>query len=88
MKTKLIIFWTAMIAATGLWATQPQVRYVSSEGDDANDGLTEKTSWRTLRKLSESLPPGGVGLLRRGDVFYGQLKIPAGLSPDSPTTIS
>ena len=87
MKTKLIFFWAAMIAATGLWAAQPQVRYVSSEGDDANDGLTENTPWRTLRKLGEALPAGGTGLLRRGDVFYGQLKIPAGISPNLPTTI-
>lgn len=87
MKTKLIFFWAAIIAATGLWAAQPQVRYVSSEGDDANDGLTESTPWRTLRKLGEGLPAGGTGLLRRGDVFYGQLKIPAGPSPDSPTTV-
>ena len=78
----------AVCAAMNLALAAPaQVRYVSSDGDDGNDGLSESTPWRTLRKLSEGLPAGGTGLLRRGDVFYGQLKVPAGPSPDSPTTI-
>jgi len=87
MKRMGLFVGVAMIAAAGLSDVQRQVRYLSTEGDDANDGLTERTPWRTLHKMSEALPQSGLGLLRRGDVFYGQLTIPAGLSPSSPTTI-
>ena len=63
------------------------VRYVSCDGDDANDGLTLATPWKSLRRLNSGLPPGGVALLRRGDVFYGQLRVPSGLSQCRPTVI-
>lgn len=46
------------------------IRYVSTDGDDANDGMTERTAWRTLSRLARGLPAGGEGRLRRGDVFY------------------
>ena len=87
MRTVCLAAGVALILAGGLPAATSQVRYVSSEGDDSSDGLTEKTACRTLRKLGESLPAGGTGLLRRGDVFFGQMKVPAGLSSDSPTAI-
>ena len=56
--------------------------YLSNDGDDNNDGLTEATPWKTLAKASEAaerdshggfLMPGDKLLFRRGDKFSGQL---------------
>lgn len=51
--------------------------YVSAAGSDSADGLSPERAWATLRKVSSSLPPErSVVLLRRGDTFYGELKLP------------
>jgi parallel beta-helix repeat protein len=47
--------------------------YFSSEGDDANDGLSPQTAWLSpedkINGLSTAILPGDVFALRRGDVF-------------------
>lgn len=55
-------------------------RFVSSGGDDANPG-TKAAPWQTLGRVRAALDTGEVGrgdavLLRRGDVFWGSLKVP------------
>ncbi|MGL1886787.1 MAG: sulfatase-like hydrolase/transferase [Reichenbachiella sp.] len=48
--------------------------YVSTSGDDTNDGLTETTPWQTLEKVSNAnLQPGDKVVFKRGDTFVGQL---------------
>ena len=50
------------------------VYYVSSEGDDANDGLTPETPIKSLAKASSlSLKAGDSVLFRKGDTFTGSL---------------
>ncbi len=52
--------------------------YVSSDGNDSSDGLSESTAWKTLSKLNSvgsTFSAGDRILLRRGDVFYGSLII-------------
>ncbi len=47
--------------------------YVSNDGDDENDGLSEETPWRTLQKVnSMSLSPGDGVFFRRGDIWRGE----------------
>ncbi|MCL2880306.1 MAG: hypothetical protein FWF29_08690, partial [Treponema sp.] len=44
--------------------------YVSAEGNDYNDGLTEDSAWRTLTRVNkEPLGPDDQVLFRRGDVW-------------------
>lgn len=44
--------------------------YVSTGGDDGNDGLTEQTPWRTLDHAeANATVPGARIALKRGDVF-------------------
>lgn len=46
--------------------------YVSADGDDANDGLSPETAWKTLdapNNHSGDLKPGDAVLFRCGDVF-------------------
>ncbi|GEM_PF-3060405 len=49
--------------------------YLDSEGgDDANDGLTEATAWRTLDKLNEyDIGPGATVLFKRGGEWHGSI---------------
>lgn len=65
-----------------------EARYLSNAGDDAADGLTPQTAWRTVGKLNKDLPAGATGCLRRGDVFYGCLKVKGGLDLDHPTVLT
>ncbi|MBQ7922412.1 MAG: hypothetical protein IJ325_07535 [Clostridia bacterium] len=55
--------------------------YVSNTGDDANDGRTPETAWRSLTKVSAaSLARGDGVLFRRGDLFRGFVKTASGVS--------
>lgn len=55
--------------------------YVSNAGDDANDGLSPETSWKTLKKVSEAELQAGDGVLfNRGDLFRGAIKTRPGVT--------
>jgi parallel beta-helix repeat protein len=50
--------------------------YISTIGNDANSGLSEALAWKTLTKVNAtSLQPDDQVLFRKGDTFYGQIKI-------------
>ncbi|MFN8240009.1 MAG: Ig-like domain-containing protein [Bacteroidales bacterium] len=50
--------------------------YVSSAGNDAADGLTKSTPWKTLGKINgTTFVPGDSILFRRGDVWRDQLLV-------------
>ena len=52
--------------------------YVSSEGDDANDGLSPGTAWRTVEKVNgQTFLPGDAILFRRGDTWRETLVVPS-----------
>lgn len=55
--------------------------YVSSTGDDFNDGLSQKSAWKTLDRVnSAALVSGDAVLFERGGVWRGQLKGKAGVT--------
>ena len=65
--------------------------YVSSAGNDASDGLSISTSWRTIAKVNSAfinLNPGDRILFNRGDTFYGNLIIGKSGTSGNPITIS
>lgn len=73
----------------GLSTAQPAF-YLSAEGDDAADGLSPATAWKTLQKANlemHRLQPGSRLLLRRGDTFFGGLAIPVSGTEEEPVTI-
>ena len=50
-------------------------RYLSAKGDDAADGLTPQTAWRTIERLNrEKLEKGTYVLFERGGFFSRQRK--------------
>jgi len=77
-----------VLALGAFSALAGDVRYLANAGDDAADGKTPQTAWRTLEKLNAALPAGATALLKRGDVFYGGLRPPAGLDAAHRTTLS
>ena len=54
--------------------------FVDSEaGDDARDGLTEATAWRTLERANAAeMKPGDRMLFRRGGLWRGKLDLKSG----------
>ncbi len=52
--------------------------YISAMGDDRRDGLTPETAWKTTDYANRTIAEGDTILLRRGDIFYGRVRLPAG----------
>ncbi len=88
MKKTLPLFFFSILIAAATFAGTVSVRYLSNDGDDAADGLTPETAWRSLAKLSRSLPAGGEARLRCGDVFYGRARLKSGRSAERRTTLT
>ena len=64
--------------------------YISSSGDDTNNGTSTLTPWKTLNKLNSyfnSLNPGDNVLFNRGDTFYGNILVKKSGTSGSPITI-
>lgn len=56
------------------------IYYVSNRGCDRSDGLTENSPWKTIEQVNAKAQSGDEVRFRRGDIFYGQLTPPAGLT--------
>lgn len=55
--------------------------YVSNDGDDTNDGLSPKSAWKTLGRVSAAELDIGDGVLFcRGDLFRGSVKTCRGVT--------
>ncbi len=55
--------------------------YVSTAGDDANEGTTPDKPWRSPEKASEAeLTLGDAVLFKRGDIFRGTVKVRSGVT--------
>ena len=62
------------------------IYYVSANGADTNDGLSEKSPIRSIPKVNEIVRPGDEIRFRRGDAFYGKVITPRG-KDESETTV-
>jgi len=64
--------------------------FVSSAGNDSANGLSTSSPWKTISKVNSvfsTLKPGDRILFRRGDSFYGSLKIAKSGTSGSPIVI-
>lgn len=74
----LIFFFTQNLFA------QTQYYVSSSEGNDKNDGLTPSSPWASITRLNkQKLIPGDNIKFKRGDVFFGQLRVDESGSSDA-----
>ncbi len=62
--------------------------YLSAAGNDAADGLTPESAWKTVAKMKTVIKGGDTVKFRCGDTFYGQIVPPDGISIDEPTTFT
>lgn len=72
-------------------SAQDKTYYVSVSGNDANNGLTISTAWRTLTPINNlNLEPGDHILLEGGQTFSGSLQMDANDmgTPDHPIIIT
>ena len=65
-----------------------EVRYLANAGDDAADGRTPATAWRTVEKLNRDLPAGATAYFRCGDVFYGGIEVKGGTDAAHRTVLT
>lgn len=86
-QTERLVVLGALVAGA-LTVTAGETRYLANDGDDAADGKTSATAWRTLEKASASLPAGATLRMKCGDVFYGQLRPAAGVDAEHPTVVT
>ena len=83
------IFFVALFITLSSLVTATDY-YVSSSGNDANNGLSESTPWKTISKVNSSFSafqPGDRILFKRGDTFYGTLVIKKSGLVGTPITI-
>lgn len=80
-----LCFLSAVQAGPG--GSEGLVYYVSStKGSDSNDGLSERSAWKTVEHVNAaSVKPGDTVLFRRGDFWRGQLR-PASGDATGPVT--
>lgn len=78
---------TAIVIGLAACCAAGEVRYLAANGDDANDGKSPKTAWRTVERLNSGLPSGGTALLRCGDVFYGTVMVLGGVDRNHRTAV-
>ena len=70
----------SILSAADALMVSGQTYYVSGCGDDAADGRTPRTAWRTLARVNgAALCPGEGVRFRRGDIFRGQLIAQSGV---------
>lgn len=71
----------AILTAPDTVTTTGTAYYVSSDGNDENDGTSPQTPWKTLRQVSSAtLNCGDAVLFRRGDVFRGNIRTKPGVT--------
>lgn len=77
LKRRHLVFYMAIFAAFPSFAkTKRRVFFVSQDGDDSNDGLSESRPLRSLARVAVMrFFAGDTILLRRGDSFPGPLTI-------------
>jgi hypothetical protein len=83
----LLFFCLALVGCTGLSAsssqyhtssTTPTVYYVSPNGNDANNGTSRSTAWKTVAKVNASSFKAGESILfEGGETFAGTLSFSA-----------
>ena len=73
-KTMILLLFSFLLAAC---SDSPVCYYLDATGgDDNNSGLAPDEAWKSLEKLrGVKLLPGNKVLLKRGEVFNGELEI-------------
>jgi len=85
VRTTLLCWLWLVICPVG-WASTHYLD--SAKGNDANDGISPATAWKTIAKVNSSkFQPGDVILFRRAEMWREQLNLSSSGSLEAPITI-
>ncbi len=82
-----LLFLPALLALSAVHATD---YYISPNGNDANNGTSPATAWRTLERANQNtyqLQPGDRILLEKGGVWRGELALGSSGTQGQPITV-
>lgn len=72
---KLWLYFTLLLQIFN-FQFRPQTYYVSTKGDDNNDGLSVNSAWRSIEKVNATiLKPGDKVLFEGGQIFKGNIQL-------------
>jgi parallel beta-helix repeat protein len=72
-KFLYVLFWTSLALSLKVHST---TYYISSSGNDANDGLSESFPWQTIDKINSfTFADNDTILFKRGEVFRGAIEL-------------
>ena len=72
----LLYFMSIYVLLPEILPAQQKNYYLSSDGNDANDGFSKGTAWRTIKRMNkQNFQPGDTILLEGGSVFNGTIKL-------------
>jgi len=72
-KFLYVLFWTSLVLSLKVHSA---IYYISSSGNDANDGITELSSWQTIDKINSiEFADNDMILFKRGEVFRGEISL-------------
>ncbi|MBK9536509.1 MAG: right-handed parallel beta-helix repeat-containing protein [Flavobacteriales bacterium] len=86
MKIRNLMLLAAFTSSISAMAT---TYYVSSTGNDANNGTSQSTAWASVARVQQSMYdylPGDIILFQRGGTFPGELSLYANGTSGSPVT--
>ena len=61
-----------LLVATPAWAIAPTQYYVSTSGNDSNNGLSLATAWRTIQHAVNSFGPTSLAIINIQSGIYGE----------------
>ncbi|MDY7009920.1 MAG: right-handed parallel beta-helix repeat-containing protein [Planctomycetota bacterium] len=85
METRILISICVMMLLCS--AATAETYYVSLQGDDANDGKTAETTFRTVKKGVSVLQAGDTLIIKSGNYGNERAVVSASGTPQSPITI-
>lgn len=80
--TRSLLVWLVFTSAT--LGVQAATYYVSTTGDDANNGESPASAWQTIAHVNgQTLAPGDEILFKRGDTWRETLVMPSSGAPNA-----
>ena len=87
MKRIILTIAAVFLALTA--ASAGNTYFVSASGNDSADGLSVKTAWKSLDKVSSvAFKPGDKVLFKGGDTWHGQLVLKGAGTAEEPIILS
>ena len=86
---KNYIFFTIFILSAIVRVQAQQTYFISTQGNDSATGLSQSDAWKSIEKVnSVTFQPGDKVLFKKGETWYGQLKMKGSGTAEKPILLS